>query len=79
MAKSDLQLPPSQRPGETAAVQALANPGLIDDPLAKAEHGEDRARAAAPAAKTASHRGRYRRVFACATGLTDGPNEERPS
>jgi hypothetical protein len=79
MAKSDVQPPPSQRPGESAGVQAVANPGFIEGPLATAARGEDRALAAAPAEKSASNRGRYRRVFACATGLSDSPNEERPS
>ncbi len=79
MTKSDLQAPPSQRPGEKAGMQLVANPDFVEVPSSTAERGVQRAPAGAPAPESESHRGRYRRVFACATGISDTPHEERPS
>jgi len=77
MAKISAHHPASQRPGESGGLEVVATPGRIEIPRAKAERGEGRAAAPAPASEP--DRGIYRRVFACATGPSETPNEERPS
>ena len=79
MVKISEHNPASQRPGESTGVEVVTTPGLIAGPLAKAERGEGETLATAAAPRSEPDRGRYRRVFACATGPLDTPNEKRPS
>ena len=79
MAKIGAHSPASQQRGESGGLEVVATPGRVETPRAKAERGEGEFPAAASAPAFESDRGIYRRVFACATGPLDTPNEERPS
>jgi len=62
-----------------AALDSVAQPGRIETPPAETE----RRAGGAPATEAAATRdiafgaGEYRRVFACAKGASDSPDEER--
>ncbi len=75
MVKSELHSPPSQRPAESAGLQVEAKPGTSEVPLATAAGAEADVLVATPARETEPPRGRYRRVFACATAPSNTPNE----
>lgn len=76
MAKLGVARPAAHEPAGRKAAQATAQPERGDAPFA----GTERRAAGAAAADSATApgiAGGYRRVFACATGSTDAPDEER--
>jgi hypothetical protein len=76
MAKLGLVNPAARGRAERAAVETVAQPGRIETPLAETERRAGGAPATAPAATPEATRRGYRRVFACATGSSDSPDEE---
>lgn len=79
MAKSGVEHGAARGTAERSAVEAVAQPGRIGTPPAETERRAGGVPATAPAATPDATRGGYRRVFACATGSSDSPDEERTS
>ena len=79
MAKIGVEHPVARERVERPAVEAVAQPGRIETPFVETERRAGGAPATDPAATPEPTRGGYRRVFACATGSSDSPDEERPS
>jgi len=78
MAKFGAENAAARGTAERPSVEAVAQPGGIETPPAETERRAGGAPATARAAMHEAARG-YRRVFACATGSSDSPDEERTS
>jgi hypothetical protein len=79
MAKLGVEHPATRGRAERRAAESVAQPERVETPLAETERRAGGAPATDPAATPETARGGYRRVFACATGSSDSPDEERPS
>ena len=79
MAKFGVENAADRGPAERTGVKAVAQPGRIGTPPAETERRAGGAPATVPAATPGVTRDGYRRVFACATGSSDSPDEERTS
>jgi len=74
MTKTSVRNPRSQRPGNAPDMEVATRPGRIAVPPSEAKRGGIEAPAPAPGPD--AERGRYRRVFACATDPSESPSEE---
>jgi len=79
MAKLNVVQPAARSGVEKSAMDSVAQPGRIETPLAETERRAGGAPATDPAATLDIAGGGYRRVFACTTGSSDSPDEERMS